>query len=199
MNGDSSVFQPTMGNFYLPDHPETGFLSNSYTCTFNLFGQSWLSAEQCFQAQNTAADKPGDLIDCMRRCVAAKFFQNEELRLLLLAEKYERAIFVNTSPTDSFWGAGGAGYGRNELGKLITAFRQEYCYSQTAEFAEIERLAMDSMMKGSERFSVNGKQYVAKNGCRSSVPADGEFVMEMLVMAPKVVYRIGKLIRERGS
>lgn len=196
MRSASSVFQPTTVNFYLPDHPETGFLSNSYPCTFNLFGQSWLSAEQCFQAQNTASDRPVDLIDCMRWCVAAKFYQNEELRLLLLAEKYERAIFVNTSPTDSFWGAGGAGYGRNELGKLITAFRQEYCYGQTAEFAQIECLAVDSMMKGNESFIVNGKQYVAKNGYRSSVPADGKFVMEMLVMASKVVYRISAPVRD---
>lgn len=190
MDSIAPIFQPTKVTFYLPNHRETGFLSNSYPCTFDIFGQSWLSAEHCFQAQNTNLGSPAAMIECMRLCVAAKFFQNEDLRLLLLNRKYERAMFVHVDPTDSFWGAGAAGYGCNQLGKLITIFRQEYCYSQTAEFAEIERLAVYSMMNGNGCFSYNDKHYVVTNGYRSDVPATGEFVMAMFVMTAKVVYRV---------
>jgi predicted NAD-dependent protein-ADP-ribosyltransferase YbiA (DUF1768 family) len=190
MNSDLQVFQPSQVNFHLPDHLETGFLSNSYPCSFSLFGNSWLSIERCFHAQEASGDKPAAMIDRMRLCIAAKFLQSEALRLSLFNEKYDRAIFVNVSPTDSFWCTGGAGYGRNELGKLITAFRQEYRYSQTIEFTEIEPMAVQSIMSGRERFYINGKHYNVTNGYRSSVPVGGEFVMEMLLMAPQVVYRI---------
>jgi ribA/ribD-fused uncharacterized protein len=60
-------------------------------------------------------------IDVMRRCLYAKFTQNETLRDILLATG--DAMIVENSPRDSFWGIGKSGDGSNWLGVLLMELR----------------------------------------------------------------------------
>lgn len=62
-------------------------------------------------------------VDVMRRGLAAKFSQNEKLRLLLAATGDAEIIEVN--PNDYIWGAGKDGSGQNWLGRLLVELRDK--------------------------------------------------------------------------
>jgi N-glycosidase YbiA len=59
----------------------------------------------------------------MREGVLAKFSQHEDIRAVLLATG--DAEIVEDSPTDSYWGAGAHGGGRNRLGRILMSVREE--------------------------------------------------------------------------
>jgi ribA/ribD-fused uncharacterized protein len=59
----------------------------------------------------------------MRDAVLAKFTQHPELQEILLATG-DRKIFEHTA-TDDFWGDGGDGSGRNQLGQILMRVRAE--------------------------------------------------------------------------
>jgi ribA/ribD-fused uncharacterized protein len=60
-------------------------------------------------------------IGIMREAVEAKFRQHDELRALLLATG--DAKLVEHTDNDSFWGDGGDGRGRNQLGQVLMDVR----------------------------------------------------------------------------
>jgi ribA/ribD-fused uncharacterized protein len=59
--------------------------------------------------------------DIMRRAVLAKFTQHADLRRILL-DTGEQAL-VENSRTDSYWGSGRRGTGRNMLGVILMEVR----------------------------------------------------------------------------
>jgi ribA/ribD-fused uncharacterized protein len=61
-------------------------------------------------------------IGVMREAVEAKFRQHDELRTLLLDTGDAR--LVEHTDNDDFWGDGGDGSGRNELGRILMAVRE---------------------------------------------------------------------------
>jgi ribA/ribD-fused uncharacterized protein len=61
-------------------------------------------------------------IGIMREAVEAKFRQHDELRTILLATG--DAKLVEHTDNDDFWGDGGDGSGRNELGRILMAVRE---------------------------------------------------------------------------
>jgi ribA/ribD-fused uncharacterized protein len=61
-------------------------------------------------------------IGIMREAVEAKFRQHDELRTVLLATG--DAKLVEHTDNDDFWGDGGDGSGRNELGRILMAVRE---------------------------------------------------------------------------
>lgn len=61
-------------------------------------------------------------IGIMRECVEAKFRQHDELRVLLLGTG--DALLVEHTDNDDFWGDGGDGSGKNELGRILMAVRE---------------------------------------------------------------------------
>lgn len=127
-----------------------GEFSNFAPYPITLGGQRWPTTEHYFQAQKfenpadreeirlaktprIAADKGRDRkrklradwervkIGIMREAVETKFRQHTELRALLLGTG--DAILVEHTKNDAFWGDGGDGSGRNELGKCLMAVR----------------------------------------------------------------------------
>jgi ribA/ribD-fused uncharacterized protein len=62
-------------------------------------------------------------LDVMRKVLAAKFGQDEDLRKSLC--KTGNAQLVEASPNDAFWGYGPDGKGKNMLGKLLMELRTE--------------------------------------------------------------------------
>ena len=58
----------------------------------------------------------------MREAVEAKFRQHADLRTLLLGTG--EALIVEHTDNDAFWGDGGDGGGRNELGRILMAVRE---------------------------------------------------------------------------
>jgi ribA/ribD-fused uncharacterized protein len=58
----------------------------------------------------------------MMEAVEAKFRQHEALRALLLDTG--DAMLVEHTKRDAFWGDGGDGSGRNELGRILMAVRE---------------------------------------------------------------------------
>lgn len=62
-------------------------------------------------------------VDVMRKTLAAKFGQDEDLRKTLCATG--NAQLVEASPIDAFWGFGPDGKGKNMLGKLLMELRTE--------------------------------------------------------------------------
>mmetsp|Transcript_24281 Transcript_24281/g.41469 ORF Transcript_24281/g.41469 Transcript_24281/m.41469 type:complete len:167 (-) Transcript_24281:46-546(-) len=60
--------------------------------------------------------------DIMRRGVAAKFHQHQDLQAVLMATKQAEIIFK--SSTDSYWGKGKNG-GENKLGEVLVSVREE--------------------------------------------------------------------------
>jgi ribA/ribD-fused uncharacterized protein len=62
-------------------------------------------------------------IDVMRKILAAKFGQDEDLRKSLCGTG--NAQLVEASPKDDFWGYGPDGKGKNMLGKLLMELRTE--------------------------------------------------------------------------
>ncbi|MBE0548387.1 MAG: NADAR family protein [Rubrivivax sp.] len=113
---------------------------------------SWPTAEHCYQAQkftdrvlwanilnqSTAKEaarlgrENGDhlrrdwnsiKISKMYEIVKAKIIQNPDVYLTLISTG--DSSIVETSPTDSFWGVGPNGKGKNHLGKIIESIRED--------------------------------------------------------------------------
>jgi ribA/ribD-fused uncharacterized protein len=62
-------------------------------------------------------------LDVMRKVLAAKFRQDEDLRKSLCGTG--NVQLVEASPIDAFWGYGPDGKGKNMLGKLLMELRTE--------------------------------------------------------------------------
>lgn len=129
---------------------EYGELSNFAPYPITLKGKRWPTSEHFFQAQKFAnasdreairgasspmiaarmgRDRKRKLrrdwesvkIGVMREAVEAKFRQHDDLRSLLLATG--EATLIEHTDNDDFWGDGGDGSGRNELGRVLMAVR----------------------------------------------------------------------------
>ncbi len=131
---------------------EYGELSNFARYAIQLRGKRWPTSEHYFQAQKFAAARDREEIrtastpmlaarmgrdrkrklrrdwervkvGVMREAVEAKFRQHAELSALLLATG--DAVLVEHTENDEFWGDGGDGSGRNELGRILMAVREQ--------------------------------------------------------------------------
>jgi N-glycosidase YbiA len=138
---------------------EYGELSNFAPYPITLKGEDWPTTEHYFQAQkfidvrdqeeirsaNTpmlaarwGRDQRRKLrrdwervkLGVMRDAVEAKFRQHEDLRALLLGTG--DAMLIEHTEDDDFWGDGGDGSGRNELGCILMAVRQRLREEQEA-------------------------------------------------------------------
>lgn len=127
-----------------------GFLSNLWVCDVIFEGKIYKSAEHAYQAGKSSKDEINDYITIapypriaalvghnlsiydirpdwsrikigrMKSVVEAKFFQNEGLADMLLDTQ---DALLQEDSTDSFWGIGKKGTGRNELGKILMDVR----------------------------------------------------------------------------
>ena len=141
--------------FYRSSGP-FGFLSNLYPCKVLFEGIEFTSAERAYQFGKPRSPKvaewiaqaptermvalaahsllPYDVVDGwndiksdrMLRVLQAKFNSNYALRNKLLDTG--NAILIEASKTDSFWGAGRKGDGKNELGRLLMRVREGLRY-----------------------------------------------------------------------
>ena len=131
-------------------HAEYGELSNFAPYPIQLKGKRWPTSEHYFQAQKFVDPKDREeirrantpmiaarmgrdrkrklrrdwesvKIGVMRQAVEAKFRQHDDLRQLLLDTG--DAKLVEHTENDEFWGDGGDGSGRNELGRILMAVR----------------------------------------------------------------------------
>jgi N-glycosidase YbiA len=127
-----------------------GAFSNFARYSIRLKGKRWPTSEHYFQAQKFADAREQEEIRCastpmlaaqwgrdrkrklrrdwesaklgvMREAVEAKFRQHADLRALLLATG--DAKLVEHTENDAFWGDGGDGSGRNELGRILMSVR----------------------------------------------------------------------------
>lgn len=64
----------------------------------------------------------------MLTAVRAKFAQHEKLRRLLLDTG--NAVLVEHTANDNYWGDGGDGRGKNQLGQTLMHVREELRQSQ---------------------------------------------------------------------
>jgi N-glycosidase YbiA len=130
---------------------EYGEFSNFAPYPITLRGKRWPTTEHFFQAQKfvnardqeevraaktpmiaarMGRDRKRKLrrdwervkIGIMREAVEAKFRQHDDLRALLLETGDAR--LVEHTENDDFWGDGGDGSGRNELGRVLMAVRE---------------------------------------------------------------------------
>lgn len=130
---------------------EYGQFSNFAPYPISLRGKRWPTSEHFFQAQKFANAKDQEeirgvsspmiaarmgrdrkrklrkdwervKIGIMREAVEAKFRQHDELRTILLATG--DAKLIEHTDNDDFWGDGGDGSGRNELGRILMAVRE---------------------------------------------------------------------------
>ncbi|MDX2092821.1 MAG: NADAR family protein [Kofleriaceae bacterium] len=137
-------------NFYSVT-AEYGELSNFAPYPITLKGKRWPTSEHFFQAQKFASasdqeeirnanspmiaarmgrDRKRKLrrdwesvkVGVMREAVEAKFREHDDLRALLLSTG--DAKLVEHTETDDYWGDGGDGSGRNELGRILMAVRK---------------------------------------------------------------------------
>ena len=137
--------------FYNRGEPYYQF-TNFFEASVEIDGKFWLTTEHYFQAQKFVAtpyveyirrlsrareafefaripgvsrwrrnDWENVKIDIMKKALLAKFSQHPYLCRLLLDTRKRKLI--EHSPHDSFWGDGGDGSGRNELGKLLMDIR----------------------------------------------------------------------------
>jgi ribA/ribD-fused uncharacterized protein len=131
---------------------EYGCFSNFAHYPIRLHGRAWPTVEHFFQAQKFPDTDYEEAIrqarspakakgmgrtrhqrlrrdwervkdGIMREAVLAKFSQHEDIRAVLLATG--EAEIVEDSPTDSYWGAGARGGGRNRLGQILMQVRGE--------------------------------------------------------------------------
>lgn len=129
---------------------EYGVFSNFAPYPIRIGSKTWPTSEHYFQAQKFAAKKDQEEIretkspmvaarmgrdrkrklrkdwervkvGIMREAVEAKFRQHAELAELLLGTG--DATIVEHTDNDDFWGDGGDGSGRNELGRILMAVR----------------------------------------------------------------------------
>lgn len=130
---------------------EYRFLSNFWLCPVTYEGVTYPSTEHAYQAAKTLRDdtrkaiseiaSPSEVkrlgqtlrlrhdweeikINVMRQIVEAKFEQNPSLMEKLLATTPHHLIEGNTWG-DRFWGECPVGTGRNELGKILMAIRDD--------------------------------------------------------------------------
>jgi ribA/ribD-fused uncharacterized protein len=130
---------------------EYGELSNFALYEIQLRGKTWPTSEHFFQAMKFDDRKHQEAIrkanspmlaatmgrdrkkklrrdwervkvGIMREAVEAKFRQHDELRVMLLGTG--DAKLVEHTENDDFWGDGGDGSGRNELGRILMAVRE---------------------------------------------------------------------------
>ncbi|MCE9566396.1 MAG: NADAR family protein [Planctomycetes bacterium] len=136
-----------------------GCFSNFSRHSVFLKGKRWLTTEHFFQAQKFAGTeheekvrrtkKPSEAAamgrdrklplrrdwesvkdQVMLEAVRAKFAQHDDLREILLATG--DAKLVEHTENDSYWGDGGDGSGKNQLGQILMRVREEL---QAAEVA----------------------------------------------------------------
>jgi len=127
------------------------FLSNFWLAPVTYEGITYPSSEHAYQAAKSLnkdireafseINSPGEIkrlgqtitirpdwedvkINVMRDIVTAKFEQNEDLMRLLMETKGYHLIEGNTWG-DRFWGESPVGNGRNELGKILMAIRDD--------------------------------------------------------------------------
>ncbi|AKU96012.1 GTP cyclohydrolase II [Labilithrix luteola] len=129
---------------------EYGEFSNFAAYPIRLRGKSWPTTEHFFQAQKFENERDREdvraartpmlaarmgrdrkrklrrdwesvKVSVMREALEAKFTQHDDLRALLLATG--DALLVEHTENDDYWGDGGDGSGRNELGRLLMAVR----------------------------------------------------------------------------
>lgn len=129
---------------------EYGEFSNFAAYPIRLRGKSWPTTEHFFQAQKFEDERDREdvraartpmlaarmgrdrkrklrrdwesvKVSVMREALEAKFTQHDDLRALLLATG--DALLVEHTENDDYWGDGGDGSGRNELGRLLMAVR----------------------------------------------------------------------------
>jgi len=141
----------TVINFYSPKD-EYGVFSNFARYPVFLKGKRWPTSEHYFQAQKFAdteheeavrlANSPKEAAqmgreknrplrsdweivkeEVMREVVWAKFTQHAELKKILLATN--DAVLVEHTKNDNEWGDGGDGSGKNKLGKVLMAVREQ--------------------------------------------------------------------------
>jgi ribA/ribD-fused uncharacterized protein len=127
-----------------------GEFSNFARYSIRLKGKRWPTSEHYFQAQKFAdardqeeirrastpmlaaqwgrdrkrklrRDWESAKLGVMREAVEAKFRQHDDLRALLL--ETGDAKLVEHTENDAFWGDGGDGRGRNELGRILMSVR----------------------------------------------------------------------------
>lgn len=127
-----------------------GEFSNFAAYPIRLDGQVWPTTEHYFQAQKFQDDVQQEEIrtatspmiaarmgrsrkrplrkdwesvkdQIMRKAVAAKFTQHDDLRALLLSTG--DATLVEHTANDSYWGDGGDGSGKNMLGRILMEVR----------------------------------------------------------------------------
>lgn len=141
--------EPSAIRFY-STNDAYGELSNFAPYAITLQGKRWPTSEHYFQAQKFEDSRDREEIrgastpmlaarwgrdrkrklrrdwervkvGVMREAVEAKFRQHPELRALLLATG--TAQLIEHTENDDFWGDGGDGHGRNELGRILMAVR----------------------------------------------------------------------------
>jgi|SRR5579859_833538 len=135
--------------FYKTDE-QYGCFSNFSRHGFELDGDFWPTSEHYFQAQKFVGTPHVEAIrqvktprqaadmgrerdrplradweqvkdDVMRKAVLKKFKTHADIRALLLGTGDEE--IVENSPTDSYWGCGKDGTGKNMLGKILMETR----------------------------------------------------------------------------
>ena len=138
--------------FYDTNENPYGCFTNFSRHGFELDGEWWKTSEHYFQSQKFVdtphveeirklatprqafdlARKLKDLIrpdwgqvrdDVMRKAVLRKFEFNPDIRSVLLSTG--DALLVEDSPTDSYWGRGADGKGKNMLGIILMEVRQK--------------------------------------------------------------------------
>jgi ribA/ribD-fused uncharacterized protein len=138
--------------FYSVSEPY-GCFSNFARYPIKLDGELWATSEHYFQAakflnvsdrqavQSTKSSLMAARIgrdrrrpiradwnaikdEVMMRALRAKFDQHSELRDLLISTG--EAELIEHTKNDSYWGDGGDGSGRNQLGKLLVQLRTDY-------------------------------------------------------------------------
>jgi ribA/ribD-fused uncharacterized protein len=131
---------------------EYGCFSNFAAAPIKLRGKTWRTTEHYFQAQKFAGTPREEEIRqakspsiaarmgrsrkhrlrpdwervkdaVMREAVLAKFTQHPDLRAVLLGTG--DAVIVEHTSNDSYWGDGGDGSGRNQLGQILMQVREE--------------------------------------------------------------------------
>lgn len=124
-----------------------GWLSNFYNAPIVIDGREWATSEHYYQAHKhldnelfeqiaqapTAAKakrlakklphaiSENDKIAIMRKAIAVKFTQHQDLKALLLATGNNP--IVEGSPRDPYWGVGEDGQGINMMGMLLMELR----------------------------------------------------------------------------
>ena len=125
--------------------PPYGYLNNFHKAKFYLYEKMWETVEAAYQSRKTfvpgernkiwAAATPrearniGQLVQLrsdwnsikffvMKECVFAKFYQNNDLKELLLSTGDEEIVEDTSVTNDTYWGCGKNGDGQNNLGRF---------------------------------------------------------------------------------